>query len=509
MKILSTKQIRKADDFTIKNEPISSIDLMERASQSCTDWIIKNFNKNQKIKIFVGQGNNGGDGLAIARQLKEKNFFIEVFIMKISENYSDDFKINLLRLEKQNKVKINFLENESNFKEINKNDIIIDALFGSGLKRKLENFPAKILNFLNNLEAKIISIDIPSGLFAENNEKTIYDKEIPIIKANFTLSFQFPKLSFFFPETEKFVKEYFILNISLHKKFIENIETKNFFLKKDFIFNKIKKRNRFSHKGNFGHGLLIAGSYGKFGACVLAAKSCLKTGIGLLSTQTPKFCYSIIQISVPESMVILDNSNKIFTNVPNLENYSAIGIGSGIGMEKDTENALEILMKKLKSHKNKRLVIDADAINLIAKNSELLKIIPENAVLTPHIKEFERLIGKKILSNFHRYEILKKFSKKYKVFIVLKGQNTIISCPDGICYFNTTGNPGMATAGSGDVLTGMILSFLAQNYEIKDAVILGVYLHGLAGDFAKNKVGENSLTASDIIKNIKNTFPRN
>ena len=506
MKILSTEQIRLADNYTIENEPILSVNLMERAGKTCFNWIIKNFNNDFSFKIFVGQGNNGGDGLVIARLLSGQNYKLEVFIMKLNENYSDDFLINLERLKQEKKVQINVIEKKNHFPKINENDIIIDALFGSGLSRYLKDFPADLVYFINEHQNICIAIDIPSGLFSENNELTIYKEKPAIIQANYTLTFQFPKLCFFFPETEKYIGKYFVFSIGLHQKFIKNILTKIFFVEKGYFFKKNILRKKFAHKGNFGHAFLVAGSYGKIGANILASKACMRTGVGLLTSHVPQSAYIILQISVPEAMISVDNHHEFLTEIPNLENYNAIGIGCGIGQNIKTKIALENLLKTLKNDKKKFLVLDADAINLIGKHRDLLNDIPLNTIFTPHLKEFERLIGIKAKNDFERQKLQIDFAKKYHVYLVLKGANTTIACPNGDCFFNTTGNSGMATAGSGDVLTGIILSLLAQNYTPKEASIFGVYLHGLAGDFAKKKYGEQALIASDIIENIGNAY---
>lgn len=491
MKILKSSQIREVDTYTIKYEPVESIDLMERAAMAITNWISEHISNKKSIMIFAGPGNNGGDALAIARQLKHYN--IEVFLLKISGKLATDCQINLDRLKKSD-VKINNIASSEDFPKLNKNDVVLEGLFGSGLTRKLEELPKQLVMHLNNSGAEIISIDIPSGLYGEDNAGN--DVEA-IIRATHTLTFQLPKLSFLLPENEQYVGSWEILPIGLDEEFISKQESDFYFITSDWIKENLKDRSKFSHKGTYGHVLLIAGSYGKMGAAILGAKAALRTGSGLVTTHVPKIGYEIMQTALPEAMISIDWSDIIFTNIPDSENYTAIGVGPGIGTKQNTQKALTTLLQQT----DKPIVIDADGLNILAMNKELLKNIPANSILTPHPKEFERLIGK-ATSGLKRIEEQIKFSKEHKVFVVLKGAHTSISCPDGSCYFNSTGNPGMATAGSGDVLTGMILSLVGQGYDPKMAAIIGVYLHGLSGDLASELNGEEALIASDIIENI-------
>ena len=501
MKILTSSQIREVDSYTIKNEPVASIDLMERAAKVLTDWLIKNYNASTSFKIFVGPGNNGGDGWAIARLLAERGYKkVNVYLLSISDKLSPDSEINRQRLELQNLVKIEIMESENDFPEIINSDIIIEGLFGSGLTRPLSGLSAALVNYLNRSGSEIISIDIPGGLFGEDNSK---NNKANIIKADYTLTFQFPKLSFFFPENEHYVGKWHVLPIGLHPGFIDSIETPYNYLTISEIKESLKKRNKFAHKGTFGHGLLIAGSYGMMGAAILGAKAALRTGIGLVTSHIPRLGYEIIQTSIPEAVISIDKSDTAFTEYPNLDKFNAIAVGPGLGCDEISHKALNKLLKKA----DKPLVIDADALNIISANKEFIEFIPENSILTPHPKEFERLAGA-YKDNFSRNKAQIDFAKKYKIYVVLKGAYTTTACPDGTCYFNTTGNPGMATAGSGDVLTGIILALIAQNYTPREAALIGVFVHGLAGDIAAEETGENALIASDIINHISGAFLR-
>jgi len=499
IKILAVENIRQADQYTIKNEPISSYDLMERASQACVDWIIPFLKKKSKVKVICGLGNNGGDGLAIARLLANRNYEVEVVIISFSTRQSDDFRANL-ELLKEVKCTIQSVSNIIEFPVIEREDIIIDAIFGSGLSKPVKGLVGDCINKINASDSVVISIDIPSGLFADQNSTK---EKGHIVMADYTLSFEFAKYAFFIPENNEYVGDWHVLPIGLHPDFINNTKVKNYMLTASSCFQLLKTRNKFSHKGTFGHGLLISGSVGKMGSTVLAAKACLKTGIGLLTTHIPYKGNDILQTAVPEVMVNLDRFENYISEIPDLSNYNAIAIGPGIGTQEQSQNALKLLIQ----NSDLPIIFDADAINILAENKTWLGFVTPNSILTPHPKEFERLAGKSV-NDFERMESLKDFAVKYQVYVILKGAHTAIASPTGECYFNSTGNPGMATAGSGDALTGMILSLLAQNYTPMEACLLGVFLHGYAGDLAAKKVGYESLIASDIIKYIGKAFKK-
>jgi NAD(P)H-hydrate epimerase len=498
MKLFTCKQIAEIDQLTMKMEPISSIELMERASFIIADWVIQNVNHNRQVYLFAGPGNNGGDALAVARMLAWSNFTCTVYLADFSRELKGDPAINWQRLEEQNKVTLKRIDAEDSIPEIAADTIVIDGLFGSGLNKPLDGLAKKIVQRINQSGATIISIDIPSGLFGEDNSGNDLSA---IIKASHTLTFQFPKLSFLFPENAQFTGEWTVLPIGLHPEAINETESNFHFLTKEFISGKIKKRGKFSHKGTYGHALLIAGSYGKMGASVLASRACLRSGVGLLTCHIPQLGYEIIQNSIPEAMISIDSSETVFSEVPNLSSFSAIGIGPGLDKKQETQQALKIL---LQANPNK-LIIDADALNILSENQDWYNLLPENTILTPHLKEFERLAGPSA-DSYERLQKQLQFSTKYKVIIVCKGANSCITFPDGRVFFNSTGNPGMATAGSGDVLTGIILGLLAQNYSPEDTTLLGVYLHGLAGDLAATEFGEYSLVAGDLIRNLGKAF---
>lgn len=493
MKILTAQQTREADAYTIANEPIESIDLMERAATKCFDWIIKNYSSETEFSIFCGVGNNGGDGLVIARLLKQANYKVTVFVVEFSDNYSSDFKTNLGRLEK---FEVNYLNQDNSRIVLRPNIVVIDAIFGSGLTRPIDGFIAEIVHQINKNE--IIAIDLPSGLFAEDNRENNFDN---IVKAKTTLTFQQPKLAMHFPQNYFFVGEWVVLPIGLHQGFISGLNVTNHIVSTSDAKSMLKPRAKFSHKGSFGHALLVGGSKGKMGAAILSAKACLRAGVGLLTVHLPAQGLEIMQTALPEAMCSVSGENDFIADVPDLSMYSAIGVGPGLGMEKQTQNTLKLLIQ----NSNYPLVIDADALNILSENKTWLAFLPQESILTPHPKEFERLVGKWD-SDEERLELQHQFAIKHQIIVVLKGANTSIALPNGYVYFNATGNSGMATAGSGDVLTGIITSFLAQGYSPKESAILGVYLHGLAGDVAKENLTEYAIIASDIIDAIPKAY---
>lgn len=497
MKILSAAEIRAWDEYTIMNEPVASIDLMERAAAACVQWLITHYPAAPSFGIFCGKGNNGGDGLAIARMLMEKNYSVTIHILEFGHKGTNDFQVNLARLQKIPSPDIHFIQSEQNFHPIPKEQVIIDALFGSGLNRNLEGVTANLVHHINASGAEVVSIDIPSGLFTDRSSKGN-----TIVVAQHTLSFQCYKPAFLFAENADFIGESHILDIGLLPGYYDRLDGQFELLDETIIHSIYRPRKRFSHKGNFGHALLVAGSYGKIGAAVLSAKACLRSGAGLLTCHLPKCGYEIMQTSLPEAMVMTDFNSSFTTKVEDdLTRYDAIGIGPGIGQASETKMMLRELFD---SYRNP-MVIDADALNILGSQKDLLQMIPAGSVLSPHPKEFERLFGE-TPNDFDRIFLALQKAKELKIIIIVKGHHSFIATPDGKGFFNNTGNAGMATAGSGDVLTGILTGLLAQGYSSVETAILGVYLHGLAGDFAAEDISMESMIAGDIIKYTGNAF---
>jgi len=488
MKILSPQNIRELDDYSLKNENITSLELMERACNVFTQWFIRNFDTSHKVKIFCGMGNNGGDGLGIGRLLIEQKYNAKIYILENRQKGSDDFQYNLEKI-----TSPKWIRELIDIPRLNPDDIIIDAIFGSGLNRPTSGISAEAIDVINKSGCTIISVDIASGLFSDVSNHSEF-----IIEPTYTFSFQLPKLSFLFPENEKYVGNWVISNIGLNQEFIDKTETDYFFSDENFVKTLYKKRSKFSHKGTFGHAFIMAGSLGKMGAAVLAAKACLRTGAGLLTIHSPQCGTEILQISIPEAMVEEDIADNYLSQLPDLEKFNAIGVGPGIGLHPMTCEILENLLREIKVP----IVIDADGLNIISQFKALLNKLPSNTILTPHPKEFERLTGEVYNNHSERLNALKEFCLKHKVIVVLKGHNTAIGLPSGKIYFNSTGNSSMATGGTGDALTGIITSLLAQKYETENAAILGVYLHGKAGDLIAEKQGFSGLLARDLIDAI-------
>jgi hydroxyethylthiazole kinase-like uncharacterized protein yjeF len=497
MKIFKTTDVKAIDAYTIENEPILSVNLMERASRAAFLWM-KGHLAPVPVVVFAGRGNNGGDALALARLLYLDGWEVRVYLLGLHD-ISPDAAINLGRLRHLPKVMVAELNDESQFPEIEKGNLIIDGLFGAGLSRPLSGLAALLVKHINRSGATVLSVDMPSGLMGEDNGG--HDPEC-IVRATYTLTFEFPKLSFLFSQNDGYVGEWHVIPIGLHPDKIDATSTDWHFVDKAFAQNLLPSRDKFAHKGKFGHALLLAGSYGKVGAAVLASKACLKSGVGLLTTHVPHYGYDIMQTAVPEAMVSIDRSDILISEFPDLDGFDAIGAGPGIGQKVNTCTTLGELIEKVGE---KRLVLDADALNILSQHPDMLAKLPPNTVLTPHPKEFQRMAGS-WADDFARLRLLTEFARRYGVIVVLKGAYTTTALPDGTCYFNSTGNPGMASAGSGDVLTGIILGLMSQGLSSANAAILGVYLHGRAGDIYADSESEESLTALDIVGNLGAAF---
>lgn len=500
MKIFPAELVKAIDQYTIENEPISAIDLMERASIAIRNRIMELFpDIDAEFVIFAGTGNNGGDGLAVARLLAESGYRVSVYKVQTTAQTSNETQINVQKLKASDNLQVSSLQPETVMPYLNPDVIIIDALFGSGLNRPLDGFNKQIVDYINSSGCRIIAVDMPSGLMAEDNSDN--DLEA-IVKADYTITLQMPKLALILPDNDQYVGELSIIPIGLSPKALDGFPSNMFYVTNALASKMLYKRRKFSHKGTFGHCYLVAGSQQMFGAAILSSKACMRSGSGLLTSHIPSGCQSALNIAIPEVIVEQDSSSEQFTQHGNLTSFDAIGIGPGLGTSSATAAALSGL---LVDAKRMPLIIDADALNIVAYNKDLLKSIPKFAILTPHPKEFERLAGG-WNNDIEKLQLLLKFTKEYSLYVVLKGANTVIASPDGKLWFASVGNPGMATAGSGDVLTGIILSLLGQGYSPEEASILGVSLHGLAGDFAASDKGQESLIASDITDNIGNAF---
>lgn len=497
MVVLTAEQVRNWDEFTIQTVPIASIDLMERAAQACVDWMANRQLVSEKtFYVFCGKGNNGGDGLAIARLLQQYNCLVEVFILEFGQPGSPDFQQNLNRLHSL-PIRLHYIQETSELPHIPADVIVIDALFGTGLNRATTRHAADLISHINAAPNGVISIDLPSGLFADGSSTAH-----PVIEAAITLSFQCYKLALLMAENARYTGLIDILDIGLHSDYLSQIDPAFELVDASVTRSLITPRPSSSHKGKFGHALLLAGSTGKMGAAVLAATACLRTGAGLLSVLVPARENSIIQTGLPEAMSLpYETEDQPETFITDLNVYKTIGIGPGLGTEAVALNWLKYLLLRFQ----KPIVIDADALNLLARHTELWETVPAFSIITPHPKEFDRLAGKH-LNDFDRLNSARNFAIQHQVIVVLKGHRTCIAMPGGRAWFNTSGNASMAKGGSGDVLTGMLTGLIARGYAPEQAALLGVFLHGCTGELASQQLGMESVLASDLINAIGPAF---
>ena len=500
MKLFFSDQIAEIDRYTIEHEPILSVNLMERAVKQVFDWFKKHIDTTSIVHVFVGPGNNGGDGLALARMLVLDGWSVSVYLVQESGSLSADARINLDRLRVHPKSKIFDLTDRAvSFPNIESSDVVVDAIFGSGLKRPCTGLALETVKSINLSGAKVVAIDIPTGLMGEDSRAAGAGG---IVFASHTLTFQFPRLSFLMADNARYIGQWVVLDIGLHPAAIAQTPSDFVYLEISDIASRIKHRPRHCHKGDFGHALLCAGKYGMMGAAVLAAKGCLRAGAGLLTVHVPNCGVQILQMALPEALVSEDDDLAALSSPPSLLQYNAIGIGPGIGQVGEVDSCLDEL---LGSVDKKRLVLDADALNIMARHAEWWSRVPQGTIITPHPGEFDRLT-KPHSDDYERMQSAMAFAKEHRVVVVLKGAHTLIVLPSGKCYFNSTGNAGLATAGSGDVLTGIILGLLSQGYEPEDAAIVGVYIHGLAADLALDNQSVESLMASDVLNYLGQAY---
>ena len=464
---------------------------MERAAQAITEAITRRWDKQTPMKVFAGPGNNGGDALATARMLSERGYAVEVYLFNPTGKLSDDCATNrelLLLCENVNLVEITQSFTKP---QLTEQDVVIDGLFGSGLNKPLNGGFAFVVEYINQSPSKVVSIDIPSGLMCEDNS---FNNMQSIIKADLTLTIQFPKLAMMFQEFGQYTGEVRTIDIGLSAKAIAGCQSPYCTIERAMVAPLIKKRKRQTHKGDYGHALLVAGSYGMCGAAVLAARGCLRSGIGLLKVQVPASCVEILQATVPEAVVCPDYHEHIFTSANcDITEPDAIGIGPGLRQDPLTAEGLKDILTRA----HVPMVIDADALNMMADDRQLMRNIPAGSILTPHLGEFDRLTGKS-KDPYTRLAKAIETASNFGVYIILKSSFTSVITPQGEVFINTIGNPGMATGGSGDVLTGILTALIAQGYTGRDAALLGTYVHSLAGDMAAAKAGQISMTAGDI-----------
>ena len=501
MKIFTAAQIHELDKYTIENEPIESIDLMERAAKALTRAIMDEYSSLMPVIVFAGPGNNGGDALAVARMLAENNYTVTVYLFNVNGKLSNDCAVNKVRLMDNRRVK-NFIEVRQEFDPpvLEEGMLIIDGMFGSGLNKPLAGGFASLVKYINSSAATVVSIDVPSGLMTEDNT---YNVRANIIHADLTLTLQHVKLAFLFKENQPYVGRLKVLDIRLSKEGIQKLDANYTMLEENDVRQLIQPRSAFAHKGDMGHALLIAGSYGMGGAAVLAAKACLRAGCGKLTVHSPKKNNMVLQISVPEAIIQLDREETTFSEPIDTEEYHVVGIGPGLGTSEQTAIAMISQIRRSQCP----IVADADALNMLGTHRSWMQQLPKGMILTPHPKELDRMEGN-CADSYERLVKASNLAERIQGYVILKGHYSALCMPDGHVIFNSTGNAGMATAGSGDVLTGIITGLLARGYKQAEACLLGMYLHGLAGDIAAKELGEESLIASDLIQYLPKAFKR-
>ena len=501
MKIFTSSQIRELDKYTIEHEPIKSIDLMERAAHAITRAITERWNNGVPVVVFAGPGNNGGDALAVARMLIDQNYQVQTFLFNIAGHLSAECEENKQRLTGYTgKALLTEVTQEFDPPRLEKGMLVIDGLFGSGLNKPLAGGFSSLVKYIKASPAQVVSIDVPSGLMTEDNT---YNVRANIIRADLTLTLQHRKLSFLFPENQQFLGEVKVLDIRLSEAGMAIIDAQYTVIDEDEIRKMLLPRDAYAHKGMMGHALIIAGSYGMAGAAVLTTKACLRSGVGKVTTHCPRRNVQVLQTAVPEAIVHLDREETIFSEPIPTEDYQALAIGPGIGTTEQTSIAMIAQLRRAQCP----AVVDADALNVLAARHAWLQQLPKGTIVTPHPKELERMEGQ-CVDSFERLTKARLLAERMQGYVVLKGHHTAICMPDGHITFNSTGNAGMATAGSGDVLTGIITGLLARGYQRREACLLGVYLHGLAGDMGAAELGEESLNASDIIHYLPKAFQK-
>ena len=500
MKIFTAAQIHELDNYTITHEPIKSIDLMERAAKTITRAIMDEWTDRTPMVIFAGPGNNGGDALAVARLLAEENYKVSVYLFNIHNKLSDDCAANKQRLIDSKRVG-HFTEVTLNFDppELTEDMVVIDGLFGSGLNKPLIGGFASLVKYINQCPAKVVSIDIPSGLMCEDNTYNIHSN---IIRADLTLTLQQKKLSMMMADCQKYIGRLRVLDIRLSKEYIDKTEANCRILEEQDVRRLLMPRDDFAHKGAMGNALIIAGSYGMAGAAVLATRACLRSGVGKVTVHTPRRNYLVMQTAVPEAVMQMDHEETYFSESVDSTDFDALGIGPGLGLVENTAIALIGQIRRTSCP----IVADADALNILANHQAWMQQLPSGIIMTPHPKEFDRMAGSTSNNDYERLIRAQQMAEHIKGYIILKGHHSALCMPDGHIVFNATGNSGMATAGSGDVLTGILTALLARGYDKGTACQLGMYLHGLAGDLADKEVGKESLVASDIIQFLPKAF---
>jgi len=485
-KILTPNQLHLVDQQTISKEGINSLELTKRASSAALIAMLEDYSELLKdpVVFVCGKGNNGADGLQIAKLLQQLGAKPLIYLLQSAE-YSPD---NLSSQKELAHILPFSLNDEIILPE---HGFVVDCLFGFGLKKELDSSWGPLIDRINSFQGTVLSIDMPSGLASDTS--LLVDSSC--VQADKVYTFELPKWSLLMPENAKYVPAFRIVSIGLDQEAIQSMETQNYYLEMEDAQERIIPRSKFSHKGTYGHALIIGGSLGKMGAPLLCSKAAMRSGCGLLDVMVPQCGQLIVQTAYPEAMLIPDSGEEVLRDFNLSKTYQAIAVGVGMGQDEETIRGFGIFLQSL--DQEQALVLDADALNILAKNPSWLPNLPKGTILSPHPKELSRLIGE-WHNDEEKLARVKGFAQEHQLIVLIKGAHTAIICPDGTVYFNSTGNPGMATAGSGDTLTGILVGLLAQGMSSSDAAILGVYIHGYAADLAANELSEIAMLASDI-----------
>lgn len=499
MKILTAQQIRELDSYTVEHEPISSLDLMERASRELTHAVTSLYPDRLPVVVFAGPGNNGGDALAVARMLSEEGYGVSAYLFNISGKLSPDCAANFKRLTGMRKVSCVEVRDEFDPPRLDAGALVIDGLFGTGLNKPLAGGFASLVKYINQSPATVVSIDIPSGLMTEDNT---YNVMANVVRADVTLTLQHKKLSFMFADNQQYTGDIKVLDIGLSREGMRDIRALYSIQEASDLRGRMRPRDPFAHKGDMGSALIVAGSMGMAGAAILAARACLRSGAGKVTVHTPWCNNAIMQVSVPEAIVLPDVDERHVSEAVPAEDYDAVAIGPGLRQHESTAIALISQIRRTKAP----VVLDADALNILASHRAWMQQLPQGIIMTPHPGEFGRMSGAAHASGYEQLSKARAMAENLQAHIILKGHYSALCSPDGTVTFNSTGNAGMATGGSGDVLTGIIAALLARGYGRGDACRIGMFLHGLAGDVAAREKGMESLVAGDIITALPQAF---
>jgi hydroxyethylthiazole kinase-like uncharacterized protein yjeF len=512
LKVATAKEMQEIDRVTIEKSGIAGIVLMERAGLSVVSKVCQLY-PDRKVMVLCGSGNNGGDGFVIARELHNQGKDVEVYAVRPGKlkgdaktNYSvaKKYGVNILFINK-------FLALDS--KRITPNTVVVDALLGTGLQNEIRKPLSDVIDKVNDLRCPVIAVDIPSGISSDSGQIMGY-----AVKADHTVTFGLPKRGHLLFPGADYAGQLFVEDIGFPTRLLDSNTVRVSLVQKTDAVALLPQRARYSHKGSYGHVLFVAGSKGKTGAALMAARACLKAGAGLVTIGVPESLVNAFQSRVTEEMILplADNGSGTVsytaadTILKFLKNRgSVLAIGPGLSVN----NEIAGLVRRLVAESGVPMVMDADGLNALAGKTGILKKSRAPLILTPHTGEMARLLNQGSGIRDQRDHIEQdrinsavSFAKKTKTYLVLKGAPTVTASPDGNAFINTSGNPGMATAGTGDVLTGMISAFLAQKMDPLEATILGVYMHGLTGDAVAGKKGQHSLIASDIIRDIPSVF---